>query len=188
MTVDELHEGLSQVRSSRESRMQFANKILDDLSLFPKLMEILFWVDDEVSCRAAWVFELICRENIEVLIPHLNTFTQNLRRVHLDSAMRPVAKVCELLVLANHSKHDYYIKTALNTKHKELIIEACFDWLINDVKIATKAFAMTSLFYLGHEYDWVHPELLQILERDFPNQSAGFKARARHIIKKIKFS
>jgi len=44
------------------------------------------------------------------------------------------------------------------------------------------------LFLLGKDIDWIHPELLQILERDFPNLSAGFKARARHIIKKIKVS
>ena len=39
---------------------------------------------------------------------------------------------------------------------------------------------------IGNDHDWVHPELEQILERDFYSQSAGFKARARHILRKIK--
>jgi hypothetical protein len=45
---------------------------------------------------------------------------------------------------------------------------------------------MHTLYLFGKDFDWIHPELLQILERDFPDQSAGFKARAKHLIKKIK--
>ncbi|MGB6269706.1 MAG: hypothetical protein WBF67_11935 [Olleya sp.] len=45
---------------------------------------------------------------------------------------------------------------------------------------------MNTLFLLGKDYDWVNHELAVILERDFQMQSSGFKARARHILKKIK--
>ena len=58
--------------------------------------------------------------------------------------------------------------------------------MINDEKVAPKAYSMISLYLLGTEFDWVHPELITILERDFHTQSAAFKARARHILKKIK--
>ena len=58
--------------------------------------------------------------------------------------------------------------------------------MINKRKIAVKVHAMSTLFFLGRDYDWVHPELKQILERDFQIQSSGFKARARHILKKLK--
>ena len=60
--------------------------------------------------------------------------------------------------------------------------------MISDEKIAPKAYSMNSLYLLGIEYDWIHPELAMILERDFQMQSSGFKARARHILKKIKNS
>ena len=58
--------------------------------------------------------------------------------------------------------------------------------MINDEKTAPKAYSMNSLFLLGNEFEWVHPELANILERDFQMQSSGFKARAKHILKKIK--
>ena len=58
--------------------------------------------------------------------------------------------------------------------------------MITDQKIAPKAYSMNSLFLLGKEFDWIHPELALILERDLHMQSSGFKARARHILKKIK--
>nr|WP_262920473.1 adenylosuccinate lyase [Hanstruepera flava] len=166
--------------------MYYANLVIDNPNLIPKLLEILFMVDDKVSCRAAWVFEFMCGENLEAAIPYLDTFTENFGKVHLDSAVRPVAKVCEYLTKAYYSKTDNKIKMALTPKHKERIIEACFDYMINDEKIAPKAYAMNTLFLLGQDYDWIHPELALILERDYQMQSSGFKARARHILKKIK--
>ena len=69
--------------------------------------------------------------------------------------------------------------------HREKITEACFDWMINEEKVAPKAYGMNALYLLGLEFDWIHPELQIILERDFSLQSAAFKARARHILKKL---
>ncbi|WP_369993966.1 adenylosuccinate lyase [Winogradskyella sp.] len=186
MTKEQLYKELSYVNHSREKRLQYANLLIANPELVKPLLEILFDVDDKTSCRAAWVFEFMCGENLDAIIPHLNLFTENISKVHLDPAVRPVAKVCEYLVKDYYSKHDNKIKSALTQKHKEKIIEACFDWMINDEKIAPKAYSMNSLYLLGTEYDWIHPELAMILERDFQMQSSGFKARARHILKKIK--
>ncbi len=186
MTKTELYKELNYVNHSREKRLHYANLVIDNSELLTPLMEILFDVDDKISCRAAWVFEFMCGEKLEEIIPHLNLFTENVSKVHLDSAVRPVAKVCEYLIKAYYSKNGHAIKSHLSEIHKERIVEACFDWMINDEKIAPKAYAMNSLFLLGNEYDWIHPELAIILERDFQIQSSGFKARARHILKKIK--
>jgi len=188
MTVNELYEELSGVNALRENRLKYAKMVLDDMSLFPKLVEIMLMVDDKVSCKAAWVFEYVCTEYIYAIIPYLEIFTNNLKRVHLDSAVRPVAKVCQILAHENISKQNNTIKKVLTPMHKERIIEACFDWMISKQKVAVKAYSMTTLFILGKDYDWVHPELVQILENDYHEQSAAFKARARHILKKIKAS
>lgn len=166
--------------------MHYANLVIDNPKLISPLLEILFEVDDKISCRAAWVFEFMCGEKLEEIIPYLDRFTENISKVHLDSAVRPVAKVCEYLIKFYYSKNDHEIKSHLSERHKEKIIEACFDWMINDEKIAPKAYAMNTLYLLGNEYDWIHPELAIILERDFQIQSSGYKARARHILKKIK--
>lgn len=186
MTKDQLYKELDYVNHSREKRLFYANLVINQPELVQPLLEILFDVDDKISCRAAWVFEFMCGERLEAIIPHLDTFTQNVGKVHLDPAVRPMAKVCEYLIKDYYSKKDTKIKSALTETHKEKIIEACFDWMINDEKIAPKAYSMNSLYLLGTEYDWIHPELAMILERDFQMQSSGFKARARHILKKIK--
>lgn len=186
MTKTELNKELNYVNHSREKRLYYANMVIDNPELITPLLEILFEVDDKISCRAAWVFEFMCGKKLEEIIPHLDMFTKNISKVHLDSAVRPVAKICEYVITAYYSKYNHAIKNHLTETHKEKIIEACFDWMINDEKVAPKAYAMNSLFLLGREYDWVHPELAIILERDFHVQSAAFKARARQILKKLR--
>lgn len=186
MITEQLYNELNYVDHSREKRLYYANLLINQPELLPKILEILFMVDDKISCKAAWVFEFMCGEKLEALIPYLDTFTEHINKVHLDSAVRPVAKVCEYLAKAYYAKEDNAIKTALTSKHKEKIIEVCFDYMINDEKIAPKAYSMNTLFLFGKDYDWIHPELAMILERDFQMQSSGFKARAKHILKKIK--
>ena len=186
MTTAQLYEELNYVNHSREKRSYYANLVLANPDLIPKLLEILFMVDDKISPRAAWVLEFMCSAKIETIIPYLDTFTEHIHKIHLDSAVRPVAKICELLAKAYSTKTNIYLKNKLTETNKERIIETCFDYMINDEKVAAKAYGMTTLFMLGKEYDWVHPELELILKRDFQNQSAAYKARARHILKKIK--
>lgn len=186
MTTEQLYKELNYVNHSREKRLFYAKLMQDNPVLVPKLLEILFTVDDKISPRADWVFEFMCKHKIETVVPYLDIFTENMHKVHIDSAVRPVAKICEFLATAYASKSESKIKHALTETHKERIIENCFDYMINDVKVAAKAYSMTTLFLLGKEYDWVHPELARILEEDFTKQSAAFKARARQILKKIK--
>ncbi|MBR9915064.1 MAG: adenylosuccinate lyase [Algicola sp.] len=185
MTTKELYKELTYVNHSREKRLHYAHLVINHPELIPKLLDILFMVDDKISCRAAWVFEFMCGEKLETCIPYLDEFTENIHRVHLDPAVRPVAKICEYLAKAYYAKGANRIKTSLSRQHQERIIEACFDWMINDEKIAPKAYAMNTLFLFGNDHDWVHPELRMIIERDYQMQSSGFKARARQILKKL---
>lgn len=186
MTTNQLYKELRNVNHSREKRLFYANLVSNNPDLVWKLLDILFRVDDKASPRAAWVFEFMCNKNIEHVVPYLETFTLNIHKVHIDSAVRPVAKVCELIAIAYASKTNNKIKKALTLVQKERIVETCFDYMINDEKVAPKAYSMTTLFIFGKEFDWIYPELVTIIERDFHTQSAAFKARAKHILKKIK--
>lgn len=186
MNIVEFHKELSQVNATRESRLHYANLVLNDNQLFVKLLEIMFMFNDAVSCRAAWIFEFVCYKNIAILSPHLAFFTNNIHKIHLDSALRPVAKVCLFIANAYYSEEPNSIKQSLTTQQQETIIEVGFDWLIGKQKVATKAFTMEILFLFGKETNWVHQELKQIIQQDFYNQSAGYKAKAKQILNKIK--
>ena len=186
MTIDELYKELDYVNHSREKRQKYAQLVIGNPDLIPKVMSILFDVDKKVSCRAAWLLEFVARENLDAILPYLDTFINTMHTVHLDPAVRPVAKICEYLIEAYYHIEPNKTKECLTQEHKEKIIELSFDYMITDQKVAVKAYSMNTLYLLGKEYDWIHTELALILERDFHAGSAAFKARARHLLKRLK--
>ncbi len=186
MTRDELYKTLDYVNATREQRLKYAKLILKNSDLIPKIMDIIFEAQNKISDRAAWILEYVARENLDTILPHLEKFTSNMHKVKRDPAVRPIAKICECLTAAFFSKSPNKTKALLKTIHKERIIEIAFHYLISDQKIATQVYSMNTLFLLGREFDWIHPELISTLERDYPKNSPGYKARARNILKKLK--
>jgi len=186
MTTEELYKELDYVDHTREKRQKYAHLVINNPRIIPKLMTILFYVDDKLSSRAAWLLEYVARENLDSILPHLDLFTTQMKDVHLDPAVRPVAKICEYLIEAYYHKTNNRTKDYLTEEHKQRIIELSFDYMITDQKVAVKAYSMNSLFLLGKAYNWIHPELTMILERDFHSGSAAYKARARHLLRRLK--
>jgi len=154
LTPETLYSELKYVNHSKEKRLYYANMVINNPDLIPKLLHILFQVNDKTSPRAAWVLEFMCGKALDRLIPHLDIFLEQIGNIHLDSAVRPVAKICEYVITAYYSKESNSIKTHLKAIHLETITEACFDWLINDQKVAPKAYAMNCLFLIGKDFDW----------------------------------
>lgn len=185
MTQEEFYNELKKVSASRESRLKCSQLVKNDMSTFPHLIDILFDIDDKISCHAAWVFEFVCADYIYAIIPHLDMFTKNISKVHIEPAIRPVSKVCQFIAKA-YFKENNTFKRLLKPEHKERIVETCFDWMINKHKVAVKVFAMETLFLFGQENAWIHDNLKQILEQDFQTESAAFKSRAKHIFIRMK--
>ncbi len=186
MTYQELYNNLDYVNHSREKRAYYSQLVIKTPELMPLVIDILFKVDDPISNRAGWLLEFVCKTDIAMLFPYLDVFTKNMHTVHQDSALRPVAKICEYLTLSYYKKKNPQTRKHLHTLHKERITEAGFDWLITDQKVAVKAYTMTTLFWLGTEIDWIHPELYRIMEDDYHKGSAAYKARCRHMFEAIK--
>ena len=67
----------------------------------------------------------------------------------------------------------------------EKMMSSCFDWLIGPMNIAPKVFSMTCLYYLGLKFDWVHPELKQVLEDSYATGTIGYKNRAKKTLDKL---
>lgn len=173
----------SNVNSYRDIREKFATHILSNPDLFQPLLEISFDADNKASVRASWVLEFVLREELDWIVPHLDFFIDTISKVHFDSAVRPISKICEFLAKSYTSKKETKIKKHLTKKHIKKIIEVGFDWLISDQKVAVKAYTMETLFLFGKEFDWVHDELKLVLQQEISNGSPAYKARAKKILK-----
>ena len=172
--------------AARINREKASNIVLQNPKLVKNLVEFTFDVDNKLSIKAAWVLEWICTHHgIENILRYLDAFTEKLAQVHFDSAIRPCAKICEQLATAYASKTDNEVKQKLTKQQIDLIIETGFDWLITDQKIAVKAYTMNTLYLLGLQKDWVHPELEYIIRTKVIHESKGCKARGKKIMSLI---
>lgn len=184
MSIDFLNTVLDNMNNpARENRKTASNIVLNQPNLIKNLVALTFDIDNKLSIKAAWVLEWICTHHgIIHIIPYLNTFTQNIQRVHFDSAVRPCAKICEHIAKSYTSKKEHEIKSSLTPKHIDLIVATGFDWLIGQQKIAVKAYTMQTLYLLGKERDWVYEELEYIIRTKVIHESKGCKARGRKIL------
>ena len=182
--VIELQSKLENLKAYREDRLLIAEYILKNKKYFDELISISFSPSDKNNHKACWILEFVSYKELIWLQPYLDFFCKNLKYLTDESAMRPIAKIVQLLVISHYKKTTNSI--ILTEENLQDIIETSFDWLINDIKVATKAYSIRTLYILGKEYDWIHPELQIILNKDYPNHSAAYKAVAREVLKKIK--
>ena len=187
MTADFLISVLNDVdNAARVNREKASNIVLENPKLVKNLVDLTFDVDNKLSIKAAWVLEWICTHHgINHILPYINTFTENISKVRFDSAIRPCAKICEHIAKAYTNKEENNTKLVLKEQHIDLIIEAGFDWLITDQKIAVRAYTMTTLYLFGLKKDWVHPELQHLITTKIIHESKGCKARGKHILEMI---
>ncbi|WP_236980113.1 hypothetical protein [Membranihabitans maritimus] len=187
MIENNLYERLQYVDSSRENRQEIADWILNSPELFSSLLKNCFAdTNSDTSRKAFWSLEFVCKKKLEWLIPHLDYFFNHLHLVKNDSSIRSLSKICELLCTEYYHKNNPVFIQNITSKHLDKLTETAFDWLIGNHKVAVKAHSMQCLYYLGTENVWIHKELTPILHAGFNQHSAGYKARARHILKSIR--
>ncbi len=178
---------LKKKTNNLEIRYSLVNSCLKNTPYIAILLKNMQQVGDKNSTFSARILELSCHKNLDLIIPYLDTFCDLLSKVKLDGSVRPCAKVCELLMLEYFSikKKNLYYKNKITKTHLEKINTAGFDWMINNMPTAIQAYTMQTLYLIGTKYDWIHPELAQVIEKNIPTGSVGLVNRGRKVIKAI---
>ncbi len=182
--MNELTKIIAQTTGSKNSRQATAGFIMAHSELLNNFISICFEIQNPDHYKACWVMELIAYEKLDWFQEYLDLICSKSKMLTNESAIRPLSKVIFLLI-------ETHYKNAKNEIHfteaqREELVEINFDWLITDTKVATKVYVMRSLQLLGKEHNWIHHELRIILEKDYNNHSAAYKAVAREILKKLK--
>jgi len=172
------------VKSSglRESREENSRFIFSNPSYLKDLTQIAFNTKDKFHHKACWILELVCEGKTELFLPFIEDFCTVLPNLKKDAAIRPASKIC-LFIITSHFRKNHI---QLSEIQLQKITESCFDWLINETKVASKCYSIRTLFLLGKHFDWIYPELRIILNKDYKAHSAAYKAVSREILKKIK--
>ena len=166
---------LSKVTGKLASRTAMSNKLAANPHQILDCFATAFSQDQAVSDKAWWILEILYFKNPELVLPILIARLENINKINRESSLRPLSKII------SHVCETY----DLEEEQRRILIETCFSWLIGPHKVATKAHAMSALFYLGKVVPWVHPELLLTLEHHYPDSSAAYQARARMVFAQV---
>jgi len=185
VTEEQLYTALDSGRISKSQIDGLVLQLEEHPQLAPGLFRLVLMEDREGTFNASWTFDHLMRKQLIFLIPFIDEFTNGLAELKSESCVRPIAHVCEMLCEAYFKKKQSLFVENVKDKHLENIVTACFDWLIGPMNVAPKVFAMTSLYYLGLKFDWVHPELKQVLEVNYTAGTTGYKNRAKKTLDKL---
>ena len=162
----------------RLNREFIRDYVLQNPEKLQYLIEIAMHEKDKIHIKACWSLELIFEIKLELILPFLDDFLAKIGQFKDDSAIRPISKICMFL---SKSK-----TIQLSENQKTKIIETCLDWLIQDKKVATKAYSMITLYNFGKKQPWINEELKTILSQDYFKHSAAYQAAAKDILQKLK--
>jgi hypothetical protein len=174
--------------AARVNRLKAADWFLAHPENFKDLLLLTFDTSYRLHYKAAWVTEFVVLRHSELLQDDVLFFIDSLPKIKKDSAARPLAKVCALVSKHLIAQKSNIFQQKITQDDVNKLISVAFDWLIGDFRVATQVHAMQIIFELGQLPDteaWVHRELKQILINQIPQQSAGFRSRAKNILKKM---
>ncbi len=132
--------------------------------------------DSKETIYGCWLLDKITVKYPSMVLPHLSFLLAHKMFFENESKKRPFYKIIYLICV----KH----LVEIPEKEQKLIIEFCFDVLISNSAVASKAFAIKTLDLLGNYHPWIYDNLIGILQKDIENSSAGFQSIAKKIIKK----
>jgi hypothetical protein len=164
--------------ASIKSRQSNMDLVLNNTKLLSYLIQMATAIDDKAHHKAVWIIELLAENKCELLIPYFDKLIEVAPKYKNESAIRGISRTINFIVKSKVIK--------INELQEQLIIELCFDWLINEkIRIAPKVFAIYTLLELSKNHDWILKNLASIVEKDLHNQRPGYKAAAKRVLKKI---
>ena len=185
MTENELHIALNSGRLSKAQVDVLVGNLIHQPELAKVLFKAILVEDKEGTFNASWTFDHLMRKKLVYLLPFIDEFLAGLGTLKSESCIRPLAHVCEMVCEAYFKKKDPTFVKNITDDQLEAMLTCCFDWLISPMNMAPKVFSMTSLYYLGLKFPWVHPELKQVLLDTYPSGTTGYQNRAKKTLDKL---
>ena len=164
--------------ASTNCRNGLRDFVLKNSDTMPDLIAIGTDLNNKNHYKAVWINEMLAEHSAKILIPFVEIICETMAHYKHESAIRGMSRVAYFLSTSK--------EIALTANQKEKLIEICLDWFIGDAKVAPKVYAMYTLCHYAQKEDWIKEELRQIIDKDYLTQSAGYKAAAREVLKKIK--
>ena len=165
---------INESNASLDSRKDLGNFVNENPNLMPDLLAFATDLSNKNHYKAVWIIEMLAETQIEIVLPFIKQICDAAPNYKHESAIRAISRTILFLTTSK--------KITLEKEHQEKCIETSLDRLISEAKIASKVYAMYTLAHFAKNEDWIKEELLMIINKDFANQSAGYKAATRAVL------
>ena len=158
---------------SKTQCLRIVKWIGNDQLRFDRLFTLFLQEDYRIIQRSAWPISIAVGKHPHFISKHWKKFLLNLHKDNLYNAVK--RNSIRLLQDIN-----------IPEKYHGEIMTLCFNYLESPSEaIAVKVFSLTVLGNLAIIYPEIKPELKLVIENLLPGQGAGFKSRAKKILKQI---
>jgi hypothetical protein len=158
---------------SRRQTNKIVKFIGNDVKKFKKLMHLFFNDEYRVVQRSAWVVNNCAEDHPELIKPYLEKMIDYLQKLVHDAVRRNTVRIFQFIDIPE--------------KLTGKVASVCFDLLQSkNEPVAVKVFSMTVLSKLCKKEPGLMNELRLVIEAQFPYSTAGFKSRAKKVLKETK--
>lgn len=160
------------------SRRKITTEVLNSTFSLEDLIVLATDLTYKNHHKAVWIIELIAENHTNELFNHVEILVQKASQYKQQSAIRGMSRILFFITTSSALKID--------SLQKNKILETCLDWFIGTEKIACKVYALKTLMQFCAEFPWLKSTLLEIIEKEYPNQSPGYQAASREAISYFK--
>ncbi|MGB4845918.1 MAG: hypothetical protein WBP16_15740 [Ferruginibacter sp.] len=158
---------------SKAQCTKIVNWIGSSQQRFDELFALFLNEEYRVTQRAGWPMSYCVIANPLFIKKHWKKLINNLKKPDLHDAVK-------------RNSVRFLQKMEIPEKYRGDLMDICFKYLESPKEaLAIKVFSMSVLGNLAKQYPEIKPELKLLIEEQLPNQSAGFKARAKKILKQL---
>jgi len=140
---------------------------------FDELFSLFLTDEYRVAQRAAWPVSYCVMAYPSLINKHWKQFIKNLKKPGLhDSVKRNSVRLMQDIIIPG--------------KYQGEVMDICFRYLGSPSEpLAVKVFSMSVLANLAKAYPEIKGELKLVIEDQLPHQTAGFKSRAKKVLKQL---
>jgi hypothetical protein len=136
---------------------------------FKELVSLAFSRDMPVCWRATWLMDYLAETYPWLAEEYVEQIWSEIPKKHPDGVTRSALRLL--------------CRYPIPEDFQGLATDLCLDWLVQEsVPVAIKAYSMELLLNIARIYPELSNEFIAIIEEQVPNGTAGYKARAKHVI------
>jgi len=160
------------IDSSGARVRKIAWHVLEHPETFEELMSCFLSEDYRIAQRASNVVNHCVESKNELVYPYINTIIEHLKKTVHDAVKRNSMRMFQFIDIPE----EYLGEIAgLGFKYLDSEKEA----------VAIRVFSMTVLYNITRKFPGIKDELKMMIEDHLPYGTAGFKARAKKVLKDL---